>query len=128
MRRVFGLWMLLGSLWALACDDASPGVTDLGPDAPACAEQEVTGKKAACERFQTVLCDRLVEGCDAYPDLDGCHRWFVARYGDCAQAQGDLTSSAAAAMRQCLCALPNASCQALQAMGPEEAVEACRAW
>lgn len=128
MRRVIGLWMLLGSLGTVACDEASPGVTDLGPDAPACAEQEVTGKKAACERFQTVLCDRLVAGCDAYPDLDGCRRWFVARYGDCGQAQGDLASSAAVAMRQCLCALPNASCQALQTMGPEGAVEACGAW
>lgn len=124
---VRGLW-LVGSLWLFACDDASPGVTDLGPDAPACVEQEVVARKAACERLQTVLCERLVVGCEAFPDQAGCIRWFVSQYGDCAQAQGDLETAAARNMRQCLCDLPQASCQALQEMGAEGAVEACAAW
>ncbi|MBP7127133.1 hypothetical protein KBD49_12285 [Myxococcota bacterium] len=128
MRGAVRVLAVLGSLWMFGCDDASPGVTDLGPDAPACAEQRLTGKKAACERFQAVLCDRLVEGCDAFPDLAGCLQWFVGQYGDCAKAQGDLSSPAADAMQKCLCDLPNASCQALQDMGAEGAVQSCAAW
>jgi len=128
MRGTVRVLLVLGCLWMFACDDASPGVTDLGPDAPACQEQEVTAKKAACERFQAVLCDRLVEGCDAYPDLARCQQWFASQYGPCDQTTGDLEGAAVGAMRQCLCDLPNASCQALQEQGAEGAVEACAAW
>lgn len=122
------IWTCFPILLLVACDDASPGVTDLGPDAPACTETEIVARKDACKRYRTVLCDRLVSDCDAYPTQQDCTDWFTNQYGDCEQASGEFPAAQASKMRECLCGLPNASCQALQEMGPEAALEPCAAW
>lgn len=108
-----------------SCDDVGSTVKDLGPDAPACTVVATTDEKAACTGFQDAACTRMLE-CDHFPARKDCDEWFARTYGDCTKSEGTLTAAQGDAWVACLCALPNASCQAIEGLGIEVAVPDCK--